>query len=35
MSMGKGWAVLGWNLIPPTTPGVTDAAMATSASAAE
>lgn len=32
MSMGKGWAVLGWNLVPPTTPGVTDsAAVATGA----
>jgi hypothetical protein len=25
MTMGKGWAVLGWNLVPPTTPGVTEA----------
>ena len=24
ISTGKGWAVLGWNLIPPATPGVAD-----------
>ena len=31
--MGKGWAVLGWNLVPPTTPGVTDAAKVPTAAA--
>ena len=33
MSMGKGWAVLGWNLVPPTTPGVTETAKAPTAAA--